>query len=47
MAVLGDITPRVLVEIDRRFRCAYSRHYQGNHTSQTVDLYRPICRNVP
>jgi hypothetical protein len=35
MAVFWDIAPCSLVEVDRRFRCAYCLHHQGDDRRST------------
>jgi hypothetical protein len=43
MTVFWDVAPTSLVEIDRRFRNAYCRHYQSDESV----LYQTAQRNIP
>jgi hypothetical protein len=42
MAVLWDVAPRSLVEIDRRFRGAYCLHHQGDSYPAYEMLHRSL-----
>jgi hypothetical protein len=53
MAVFWDVAPCSLVDIDRRFRCAYCLHHQALmtetvSTSETsANIYQTTRRNIP
>jgi hypothetical protein len=45
MTVSWKVVSRILVESDRRFRGAYSLHYQGDESSETsTNFYQNIRR---
>jgi hypothetical protein len=45
MAVVWDVAPCSLVEVDRRFRDDYCLRHQGDKTS--VNFYETTGRNIP
>jgi hypothetical protein len=49
MVGFRDVAPRNLVDIDRRFRGAYSLHHQGDDSSseKSVNIYRTTRLNIP
>jgi hypothetical protein len=55
MAVVWDVTPYGLIEVDRHFRGAYRLYHQGDgmmieviSTSETsVNFYQATLRNIP
>jgi hypothetical protein len=51
MTAFWDVAPCSILELDRRFRCAYCLYHQGDRRESTSDtsanFYETTRRNIP